>query len=81
MIPRRSGENVFWGCTGYPECKTALPDDGGKPATAHQCPECNAILRQLTAKKGKNKGKKFWACSEKACNFTAQDEKGAPKQA
>lgn len=21
----------FWGCTGYPECNSTLPDDGGKP--------------------------------------------------
>lgn len=24
-------KGAFWGCTGYPECKTTLPDDGGKP--------------------------------------------------
>lgn len=24
-------KGAFWGCTGYPDCKHTLPDDGGKP--------------------------------------------------
>lgn len=24
-------KGVFWGCAGYPDCKTTLPDDNGKP--------------------------------------------------
>ncbi len=29
---RRKGRNgFFWGCSGYPECKTTLPDVRGKP--------------------------------------------------
>jgi len=29
---RKSGNGFFWGCSGYPECKTTLPDNRGKPA-------------------------------------------------
>jgi ssDNA-binding Zn-finger/Zn-ribbon topoisomerase 1 len=32
-MQRRKGKNGwFWGCTGYPDCKTTLPDERGKPA-------------------------------------------------
>ena len=31
-LKRRKGRNgYFWGCTGYPECRTTLPDQRGKP--------------------------------------------------
>lgn len=81
MVPKRSGNNIFWGCTSYPECKTTLPDAEGKPAPAFKCPQCSSLLRQLTARKGKNKGKKFWVCTgtqDKDCKFTADDNKGNP---
>ena len=32
-MQRRKGKNGwFWGCTAYPDCKTTLPDERGKPA-------------------------------------------------
>lgn len=31
MRRRKSDKGFFWGCTGYPECKTTLPDVKGKP--------------------------------------------------
>lgn len=31
MRRRRNDKGHFWGCTGYPECRAALPDVGGKP--------------------------------------------------
>lgn len=31
MRRRRNDKGYFWGCSGYPECRTALPDVGGKP--------------------------------------------------
>lgn len=78
MVPKRSGDKVFWGCTGYPECKTALPDDGGKPAAAHECPKCKAVLKQLVASKGPTKGKPFWLCPNRDCDFKAADAGGKP---
>ncbi|TAN06807.1 MAG: type I DNA topoisomerase [Rhodanobacteraceae bacterium] len=33
-LVKRSGRNgAFWGCSGYPECSTTLPDADGKPGT------------------------------------------------
>lgn len=31
MKQRRSVKGVFWGCSGYPACKTTRPDQNGKP--------------------------------------------------
>lgn len=31
MRRRNSSKGHFWGCSGYPDCKTTLPDDDGKP--------------------------------------------------
>ena len=31
MRQRQGASGAFWGCTGYPDCKITLPDDGGKP--------------------------------------------------
>jgi DNA topoisomerase-1 len=69
----------FWGCSNYPECKNTLPDDDGKPgerqikanattkvaqAAGEDCPTCKGgklVLR--TVKKGHNKGKTFYGCT------------------
>lgn len=78
----RNGKNgKFWGCTGYPECKTIQDDSRGKPAAIHLCPDCGQPLRKLKAKTGERKGSSFWACSgyKEGCKFTAPDEKGKPK--
>ena len=31
MRRRKGTKGYFWGCTGYPDCKTTLPDSRGKP--------------------------------------------------
>ncbi|MFG6375277.1 MAG: DNA topoisomerase 3 [Desulfovibrio sp.] len=54
----------FWGCSGYPSCKTTLPDDNGNPGkrgselTEFKCPDCNKPLRKLNGAKGE-----FFGCS------------------
>ncbi len=67
---RRAGKNgAFWGCTGYPECRTTLPDDNGKPgerkappvSDEYQCTKCGKPLVHRV-KKGKG-GYDFWGCS------------------
>lgn len=52
FLRKRKGQNgFFWGCSCYPECKTAFPDKNGKPVTDKQtegqsqrlsapCPRC-----------------------------------------
>jgi len=56
-LQRRKGKNgFFWGCSGYPNCKTTRPDSRGKPgkaktpATARKAPRSNT--RELPAKTG-----------------------------
>ena len=54
FLRKRKGQNgFFWGCSCYPECKTAFPDKNGQPVTEKQpnegaaarlnvmCPTCN----------------------------------------
>lgn len=31
MRKRNKGNSIFWGCSGYPNCKKTLPDENGKP--------------------------------------------------
>lgn len=63
-LARRKGQyGYFWACTGYPDCKTSLPDSKGKPGerkappppTGHQCPKCG---KELARRKGISKPKK-----------------------
>ena len=51
----RSGSSGgFWGCTGYPTCKTTLPDDGGKPgARQARTPVATPTGQQAAASKPK----------------------------
>jgi len=67
----------FWSCSGYPECKTSLPDDKGKPGqrkappppTGFQCPKCGKELaRRQGVSKPKKRGMKgrpydFYSCT------------------
>lgn len=60
---RRSGpKGWFWGCSGYPECKTTMQDKAGKPVehtpdTAHASSSDKAIARQSSAHASKSVGK------------------------
>jgi DNA topoisomerase-1 len=77
---RRKGANgFFWGCIGYPECKTTAPDAKGKPGerkappppTGFHCarPDCGKPLaRRQGVSKPKKKGEKgrpydFYSCT------------------
>jgi DNA topoisomerase-3 len=52
--------NVFWACSGFPECRAIFFDDNGKPQlekkeaekTGEQCPQCEADLVKRHGKKG-----------------------------
>ncbi len=41
MMRRKGKDGIFWGCSGYPDCRTTLPDDNGKPGarTVHPVAE------------------------------------------
>ncbi len=84
---RKSSNGFFWGCSAYPDCKTTLPDNKGKPA--HQkpaqksqpkkanigdtCPECKkGKLVLRSIKSGKNEGKPFIGCTKyPTCRYFA----------
>ena len=61
-------KSVFYGCTGYPECKFSVTD---KP-TDKKCPVCGDMLLEKAKKDGV-----YYRCSNKDCNYSAkkQDEK------
>lgn len=77
-LSRKKGKyGFFWSCTGYPECKTSLPDAKGKPgerkapppATGFQCQKCGKELaRRQGVSKPKKRGMKgraydFYGCT------------------
>jgi len=50
---RRKGKNGwFWGCTGYPDCKSTLPDNRGKPGQANKRSEARVTGGDPPAKIG-----------------------------
>ncbi|MBS1017093.1 type I DNA topoisomerase [Acetobacter persici] len=79
MVRRKGSNGFFWACTGYPECKTTLPDARGKPGqkkvsaqpkpSGIACPKCGKdLVRRTGTSKPKEKGKKgapydFYGCS------------------
>ncbi len=76
----KRGSGFFWGCSGYPECETTLPDNQGSPGesrkvqktTGKGCPECGKgeLVERLT-RNGKNQGKTFLGCNQyPECEFT-----------
>jgi DNA topoisomerase-1 len=65
MALRRSRFGVFYGCTGYPECKNLRKTGPAKPAaepkpTGVTCAECG---KGEMMEKSSRRGKTFWSCS------------------
>jgi len=66
----------FWGCSGFPECKTTLNDLHGKPSNqideTFRCPVCTRRL--VKAETG------YWFCSgySKGCKVKIADLSGKP---
>lgn len=89
-LRRREGaKGAFWGCSGYPECRVTLPDEGGKPGAAKAgspceltefvCPKCGKPL-ELRHSVSKKSGRPYdwYGCSGyPACRerFFARDGK------
>lgn len=85
-LRRRKGKNgFFWGCSGYPDCKTTFPDAKGKPDFAAKkkssaatgktatCPTCGKQLRQIKGSYGV-----FWGCEDRNCKTTFNDYADKP---
>ena len=72
----------FWGCTGYPECKTTRYDVDGNPSTEadehYRCPVCTRSMIRTSGKNGD-----YWFCTgyNKGCKVTLADNNGRPEQA
>ncbi|MCT7947698.1 DNA topoisomerase 3 [Shewanella septentrionalis] len=91
-LGKRKGTNgVFWGCNNHPECKTAYPDNDGKPnltvkpkrpltVSNHKCPNCEkGLIRRKRTKLIKGKVSYFWSCSGYPdCTITMLDRAGKP---
>lgn len=82
-LQRKEGKmGPFWGCSGFPECRTTLNDFAGKPSTEidehYRCPICTRRL----VKADKSKGD-YWFCSgySKGCKVTLPDHDGIPEAA
>lgn len=67
MVFRQSRYGTFEACGNYPTCKFIKTNDKEKvvaPTTGITCPKCGTgEIVERTAKKGKNSGKKFYACN------------------
>lgn len=82
MFLRQGKKGRFWGCSGYPDCKTVAQNNNGKAVAVFEkdmpdCPECGKKLRRIKGKKGF-----FWSCKgyfdEPKCEFMTQDKAGKP---
>ena len=83
MRRRKGKTGFFWGCSGYPECKTTFPDKKGKPdmearkskstGKTAKCPVCGKKLRQIKGKFGI-----FWGCEDRDCGATFPDHDNKP---
>jgi DNA topoisomerase-3 len=86
MLRRKGAKGFFWSCSAFPDCKIALPDDGGKPGArtapnerpivseVHKCAACG---KGLVRRKGKDGH--FWGCSGyPGCKRAYQDIDGKP---
>lgn len=67
MVFRNSRYGTFEACSNYPTCKHIKTNDVERVApvtTGVKCPKCGkGEIVERTAKKGKNNGKKFYACN------------------
>ncbi len=66
MVYRESRYGTFEACSGFPKCKYIKPDENEpeNKETGITCPKCKKgeiVLRK--ARRGKNKGKTFYACN------------------
>lgn len=83
MLRHKGKNGFFWGCSGYPNCKTIANDKKGKPdfstkkssSTGLQakCPICGKQLRQIKGEYGT-----FWGCEDRACKASFSDHKDNP---
>ena len=87
-VSAKNKKTFWWGCTGYPECKTTAMDEKGKPvfekksapaaSSDVKCPNCGKPM--IRRKSSKDPKKYWWGCSgyKDGCKTTAFDKNGKP---
>ena len=71
MLRRNGPKGPFWSCSAYPDCKSTLPDDKGRPGerkaavkdSGHVCPDCGKPLRALRKTSKAGKPYELFSCS------------------
>ena len=76
LVMRKSKYGEFEACSAYPKCKYVVPNEmtTSKDVEEMDCPLCKTgqIVVRIS-KKGKTKGKEFYACNNfPKCTFTSQ---------
>jgi len=72
----------FWGCSGFPKCRTTLNDVAGKPSEEvdehYRCPLCTRRMVRAKPEQGD-----YWYCSgfARGCKLQLPDDDGKPKAA
>ena len=89
LFRKKGATGFFWGCSGYPDCSTTLPDTAGKPgkpkpkpeASGFKCPDCGKpLIRRKKPATGGKKGYDFFGCSGyPGCSSKFDAVNGKPK--
>jgi len=73
----------FWGCSGFPRCRTLLYDVDGKPSHEpdehYRCPVCTRPMLKIKRRDETS----YWLCSgaDRGCDVRLEDVDGRPAQA
>ena len=92
MVKTGAGGYDFWGCTGYPNCKTACDNAAGRPSakqgkperapqvlTEYKCKECGKPLAHRKGSSKTGKDYEFFGCSGyPKCKASYQVKAGQP---
>jgi len=79
VLKEGKGNSKFYGCSGYPDCKSSYPEHEGKPFFTtvthdHPCEDCgDGYLVQRPGKFGM-----YWPCNNASCKSSRPDNNGAP---
>ena len=80
LFLRQGRKGQFWGCSGYPQCKTTAQNNKGKALFEKDLPDCPKCKKKLRRVKGKHGF--FWSCQgyfeTPKCGFMTQDKAGKP---
>ncbi|WP_298637028.1 DNA topoisomerase 3 [uncultured Umboniibacter sp.] len=80
LIKRKTNDRNWWGCSGYPKCKTTYFDNNGLPAIPspdYDCRDCGSpLIRKRSKKTEQRAAVTYWSCSNYPECKTSYFEKG-----